>query len=269
MIIFGSVKGQCLAIKQSLIASGTVNYITADFKFSSEWNGLLKIVNFHGEVDGKVRVFRVELKDNHITQDQGVNLPSGTWRINIVGYNIVDGEMVQRITTAETSIVVTETHLCSEPFPEFTPSFGETVLAKSEEAIRIAQSVREDADNGKFTPQKGVDYWTSKDREEIIQDVRDDLDEAVRVANSAKQEVSDLVDESVKARDEAVSAAEDSAESARKSEISAKAAQAAVNQMNYVTFELNREGDLIMNNSERLGTTNFSLNDEGDLEVEI
>lgn len=62
------------------------------------------------------------------------------------------------------------------------------------------------------------------------------------------------------------SAAETSAENA---EISAQAAQAAAESMSFVSFDFSSDGELLAHNSERLGTADFELTDEGNLEVTI
>lgn len=69
--------------------------------------------------------------------------------------------------------------------------------------------------------------------------------------------------------EEATTAAEEAKTNAENAERYAESAKEAANQISYVSFELDTNGDLMMNNSERLGGTNFSLNDDGDLEVEI
>lgn len=51
------------------------------------------------------------------------------------------------------------------------------IMEKVDESVSVSQSVREDADNGVFngedgyTPEKGVDYWTEEDKQEIINEI--------------------------------------------------------------------------------------------------
>ena len=50
---------------------------------------------------------------------------------------------------------------------------------------------------------------------------------------------------------------------------SASSAQAAANSMSFVSFSMSENGELVLNRSELLGTTNFHINKQGELEVEI
>ena len=57
--------------------------------------------------------------------------------------------------------------------------------------------------------------------------------------------------------------------SAEAAATSAAAAQAAAESMSYVSFNFSADGDLLLHNSEQLGTSNFALNESGNLEVTI
>ena len=50
---------------------------------------------------------------------------------------------------------------------------------------------------------------------------------------------------------------------------SAEAAQAAAESRSYVSFDFSADGDLLLHNSEQLGTSNFALTESGNLEVTI
>lgn len=61
-----------------------------------------------------------------------------------------------------------------------TPDVYQQLTSMVQEAIDTAQSVRNDADAGKFdgapgepgkTPERGVDYWTEEDKQEIVDEV--------------------------------------------------------------------------------------------------
>lgn len=77
------------------------------------------------------------------------------------------------------------------------------------------------------------------------------------------------VDEVLQAGAAAIQSASDAKESEDNAKISADAAQAAANSMSFVSFEITENGELVVNRAERLGTTAFSLNDNGELEVTI
>lgn len=67
----------------------------------------------------------------------------------------------------------------------------------------------------------------------------------------------------------AQSAAETAAQDAESAANSAEAAQAAAESMSYVSFDFSADGDLLLHNSEQLGTSNFALTESGNLEVTI
>lgn len=191
MSISGVVKGQRLSVIQDYIVGGTINYLTAYFSFTCDWNGLLKIAHFRGKKDGKDYCIEAELKNNSITEDYGLNLTSGTWKLSILGYDIEDGNIVKRITTNEVSVAVHKTGECgesAEPFPEIKPSYGETVIAKAEEACRIANEVKEAADRGDFD---GRDYDHSEEFSRLASQVRQDAEDSARSAELAQQAAAD------------------------------------------------------------------------------
>ena len=71
------------------------------------------------------------------------------------------------------------------------------------------------------------------------------------------------------AAETAQSAAETAAQDAESAANSAEAAQAAAESMSYVSFDFSADGDLLLHNSEQLGTSNFALTESGNLEVSI
>ena len=54
-----------------------------------------------------------------------------------------------------------------------------------------------------------------------------------------------------------------------KAEDAQAAAEAAANSVGYVSFAVTAQGHVIVQNAERLGTSSFTLNNNGHLEVEI
>lgn len=140
------------------IVSDTINYITAKFEFTSDWDGLSKWVHFsQGDTS-----YIVELHDDQIEATQGLNLGEGIWEVYLHG-NAFDGNTVtQRITTSITEISVKPTGILDgEPLPDITASEGEQILAKAVNAETIAQSVRNDADAGVFKGETGADGKTA------------------------------------------------------------------------------------------------------------
>ena len=112
----------------------------------------------------------------------------------------------------------------------------------------------------------------SPDGDEPEEPFKSWVDDVLAVASEVKQSAEQAESSAESAKEFAESAkefAESAKEFAESAEKSAEVAQGAVNKMSYVNFEFDDNGDLIIVNSERLVGTNFSLNDDGDLEVEI
>ena len=100
--------------------------------------------------------------------------------------------------------------------------------------------------------------------------------ESARQAKLAEQEAKAAADVALDASEKAVSASTtanvasaSAGESAANAEKAALAAQSAANRVAYATFELSESGDLVINNSESLGSTTFSWNDTGDSAADI
>lgn len=264
--IVGIVKGQELAIKQRLIVGGSVNYITARFSFSSDWNNLLKIAHFRNPKSWTC--CERELVNNCITSESGLNLPSGSWKLSIQGFAMdSDGELVQKITTSEADVLVRKNECCEglEPLPSITPSYGEQVVAKAERARQIAEKLYEDAENGRFdghTPEKGVDYWTDEDRQGIVEELRVDLSEQVE---AAKEEVSTFADETVKP--ELSGLVDEARESAEKAERQAELAKEAVSSGKFLSVDINSQGELVLTTINE-PDLDLSLNEKGELQLD-
>lgn len=166
-MITGRIQNQTLRISQDSLVAGTINYLSAQFEFSDEWNGLIKWAHFSKMGEN----YDVRLSNDGITAGDNLNLSAGTWAIYIHGDLLENDTVTQRITTDVKTIVVKSTGILDgEPLPISPPSVGEQILA-------IAQSVRDDADAGLFngsagpqglqgemgpsgyTPIKGIDYF--------------------------------------------------------------------------------------------------------------
>lgn len=169
------VKGQGLKINHPKVVADTIAYLEMSVEFkTADWDGLVKYVHFTlGDEH-----YAFELVDDKITQDMHLDLPEGEWEVYIHGSDTQGGEVVQRITTEPVILFVYRTgDLDGEPFPELSGSVGEQTIAKANEAIEVANSVRKDADEGKFdgedghTPKKGEDYFTEEDIAEIVERV--------------------------------------------------------------------------------------------------
>lgn len=150
MIVF-HIKGQELSVVQPTIVSDTIDYLTARFVFkTSEWNGLQKWAHF-----AKDNVsYDILLSEDEIKKNQHLNLSDGTWNVYLHGTAVEDGEVVERITTEIVNVSVKKSGVLNGlPLPDVPASAAEQIFAAAQEAINVANSVRDDADSGAFDGQ--------------------------------------------------------------------------------------------------------------------
>lgn len=163
-MILLKVCGQSLSIAQPVIASHSNDYLTARFEFTPDWNGCEKVATF---TKGETK-YSILLENDEITEDKHLNLNEGIWEVGVVG------TLGNKLITTTPDIIKVKLNAPKDgvPFPIEPPSLGQQILNKVAEAEAIAQSVRQDADSGKFngkTPVKGVDYFTSTDIAEMVE----------------------------------------------------------------------------------------------------
>jgi lysophospholipase L1-like esterase len=127
----GRVFGQVLKIETPIIASDTINYLTAKFVFEThDWDGLLKFAHFsNGVLSGDIPL---DVEDE-IKEEAGLNLTEGMWQLSLTGHDMDGGEEKQRITTVIVKFRVLPTLMKDgEPLPSI-PSYGEQILSQVEE----------------------------------------------------------------------------------------------------------------------------------------
>lgn len=154
-MIVAYVKGQELNVTQPIIVADTIDYLTASFAFkTADWNGLQKWAHFkHGE-----SVYDVLLTDDKIEKNAHLNLSAGEWELYLHGTAVENGVAVERITTEIATLTVKPTGaLNGEVLPDVPPSAAEQIFAAAQEAINVANSVRDDADSGAFDGRDGQD----------------------------------------------------------------------------------------------------------------
>ena len=142
------VHGQRLRMENAVVASGTIDYLTAAFVFQTEdWAGVGKTAIFEGAGE----TYGVLLTDDEIREEDHLNLAAGEWVVHVVGTG--DG---RRITTTQVRFMVEESGASSgDALPEISASYAEQILAAATEAKNVAQRVRDDAEAGKFAGPKG------------------------------------------------------------------------------------------------------------------
>ena len=142
------VVGQQLKIVKPIVVADTHNYQTASAVFrGSEWEPCSKWAHF---IKDDV-TYDVPFHSDEISADQSLDLTAGTWQVYIHG-NAYDAEtdtVTTRITT-NTAYLKVEAAETDNPFPSVTPSFAETLAAEIENALEVANGVRQDAAAGAF-----------------------------------------------------------------------------------------------------------------------
>lgn len=135
------VVNQRLYLEPPETAEGTREYLRAEFSFSEEWDGTVKTAFFRG-ADGNA--YSQLLKDDACTVPAEALAASGRVGVSVSG---TLGETV--ITTDIKSFSVPATLSGGTPSdPE--PTVWQKILDKVDKTQQIAQSVRDDADAGKF-----------------------------------------------------------------------------------------------------------------------
>lgn len=130
------------------IASGGVKEDTVEFAFDNLWDGFnLAAVFYCGEKE----VYHVGIVDNRCIVPREVLANPGYFYLGVMG--VKDG--VTRTTNVLSYRVEAGAITEGVQPPEPTPSIYEQILASVKYAEQIAQSVRDDADAGKFNGAKG------------------------------------------------------------------------------------------------------------------
>ena len=134
------VVNQRLYLEPPETAEGTREYLKAEFSFSEEWDGMTKTAFFRGAGN----TYSQLLKDDACTVPTEALAAPGWVGVSVSG---TLGETV--ITTDIKSFSVPATLSGGTPSdPE--PTVWQQILDKVDETKQIAQSVREDAEAGKF-----------------------------------------------------------------------------------------------------------------------
>ena len=132
---------QSIRFASPVIAANSFKYLEARFFFSGDWDGLSKWAHFRqGDT-----VFDLNLADDRITAEMGLNLSLGQWEVFVTG---TDGE--SRLTTVPVILSVKESGLIDEPLHSIPMSVAEQIDAKASTALLVAQAVKDAADTGKF-----------------------------------------------------------------------------------------------------------------------
>ena len=145
--IVGSVRGQVLHLIYPPLVEGTVDYLTAEFSFSGDWDGLSKWAHFK---QGST-IYDVPLTNDAITKDQHLNLSAGTWDVYLHG----SGDNRRITTTTVRMKVLPYLDEDGEPLPEVPLTFAEVLDQRAQRiqavayAVEAGESARKEAERSR------------------------------------------------------------------------------------------------------------------------
>ena len=154
-MIYAKVKGQHISVCTDPIYSDSVNFLSLKLELSDEWNGYEVTAIFKGESGKNISAIFNENSgffigdDTYLVPYEVIKVPSFT-------FSFIGIKADSRITTNAVKVEVFESGYGSGEVPsEPTPSQYEQLIAIYQSAEQIAESVRNDADNGVFKGDKG------------------------------------------------------------------------------------------------------------------
>lgn len=233
--------------RDAVITSGSVETVTAAFEFDVSWDGFTKTAIFAaGDT-----VTRVLLDDTGVcTVPWEVLTDARQLTVGVVG---MDGDRV--LPSVRVPVFVAEGIYTSGTAPEApTPDVYEQLVALAQQTQSIAQSVRDDADAGKFdgapgtpgddgkTPVKGVDYWTPEEQAEISAAI-ENANSAASTANFAADNANLAASDANTAAETAASEAYNAIDAAGTANDAASTAIAAASAANAKAAELQAKAD--------------------------
>ena len=134
-MIVGIAEGQSLKLDTPVLVSDSVNFLTAVFHFSPDWESLPeKWVHFASGGEG----CSLQLQEGRITAEMGLNLPAGSWEVYLHGQETdEEGNVLRRATTETASLYVQDfAGFAGEGFPDAPPGLvGQ--LEQQLEAVRM------------------------------------------------------------------------------------------------------------------------------------
>ena len=147
------VHGQRLRMETAVVASDTIDYLTAQFLFQTDdWQDTAKTAVFRGAGE----TYSVLLTDNRIRAEDHLNLSAGEWTVHVIGTVSGESGTTKRITTTQVRFMVDDCGAVDgSALPEVPASYGEQVLAAAQAAVATATAVKEAADAGAFKGEKG------------------------------------------------------------------------------------------------------------------
>lgn len=147
------VHGQRLRMETAVVASDTIDYLTAQFLFQTDdWQDTARTAVFRGAGE----TYSVLLTDDRIRAEDHLNLSAGEWTVHVIGTVSGESGTTKRITTTQVRFMVDDCGAVDgSALPEVPASYGEQVLAAAQAAVATANAVKDAADAGAFKGEKG------------------------------------------------------------------------------------------------------------------
>ena len=147
------VHGQRLRMETAVVASDTIDYLTAQFLFQTDdWQDTARTAVFRGAGE----TYSVLLTDDRIRAEDHLNLSAGEWTVHVIGTVSGESGTTKRITTTQVRFMVDDCGAVDgSALPEVPASYGEQVLAAAQAAVATANAVKEAADAGAFKGDTG------------------------------------------------------------------------------------------------------------------
>ena len=148
------VHGQRLRMETAVVASDTIDYLTAQFLFQTDdWQDTARTAVFQGAGE----TYSVLLTDDRIRAEDHLNLSAGEWTVHVIGTVSGESGTTKRITTTQVRFMVDDCGAVDgSALPEVPASYGEQVLAAAQAAVATANAVKEAADAGAFKGDTGA-----------------------------------------------------------------------------------------------------------------
>lgn len=144
------IRNQKLSKIGPKLVADSVNYVDCSFTFrTDDWNGIDKWIVFSKGEES----YRVNLVDDSIPEEAGLNLGAGLWFVSLFGEN-PDG--TKRITTNSVTVEVAKSAVPKGgPLPVIELTEAEQIAAKAQKAMDTANEVLLKAENGDFDGKPG------------------------------------------------------------------------------------------------------------------
>ena len=154
------IRNQKLSKTAPTLVADSINYVNCSFTFKTDdWNGFDKWVVFSKGNEN----YRVDLIDDAIPKEAGLNLGEGLWNVSVFGEN---PEGTERITTNSVTVEVAKSTVQNgEPLPPISLTEAEQISAKAQLALNAANEVLAKAESGEFDGAPGKDGTPGKDGE--------------------------------------------------------------------------------------------------------